>query len=85
MFFSSISIYLSCRDEIENFITPIQKLTKDELREELQMFNSKSQSALLTAVDDDEDDFDDDIQFRIQPPTQRCVCCTRYPSYCVIS
>ena len=85
MFFSwmirtNLSPFVLSREEIENFISPIQKLTKEELREELKIFNPKSQSALLANDnDDDEDDDTGDLQFRIEQPMKRSVCCSQYP------
>ncbi len=75
-------------DEEENFVTPIQKLTKEELREELKIFNQTSHGALL--ANDNDDDDTGDIQFRIEQPIKRSVCCYQYPfsfkdSSCIIS
>jgi hypothetical protein len=79
------SIYVLISSE-EDFISPIQKLTKEELREELKIFKNSSQAALLANDDDDTGD----IQFRIQQPIKRSICCYQYPfslkdSSCTIS
>ena len=77
-------------DSEENFISPIHKLTKTELREELNAFNANagpkrhgSNYALLAHGDDDDDDDDDDegttdIQFRTHEAIKRSVCCHSY-------
>jgi hypothetical protein len=73
----------------EDFISPIQKLTKEELREELKIFNHTSQAALLSINNNDDDDTGD-IQFRIEQPIKRSICCYKYSfsfkeSSCTIS
>ncbi len=78
-------IQLSFSSE-EDFISPIQKLTKEELREELKIFNPTSQAALLANDDDDTGE----LQFRIQQPIKRSICCYPYSfslkeSSCTIS
>ena len=73
----------------ENFVSPIHKLTKTELREELKIFKPTTESnqstthhALLgsTNGDDDEDDDADDIQFRTHETIKRLTCCPSYLS-----
>lgn len=66
----------------EDFVSPIQKLTKEELREELKIFNQNSRTSLLTNGDNNDDDDDEDVgdlQFRIQQPIKRSICCSSYP------
>ena len=75
-------------DSEENFISPIHKLTKTELREELNAFNAnagpkrhRSNYALLAHGDDEDEDDDDgttDIQFRTHEAIKRSVCCHSY-------
>lgn len=61
----------------EDFVSPIQKLTKEELREELKIFNQNSRTSLLANGDGDDDD-NGDLQFRIQQPIKRSICCSQY-------
>lgn len=86
----NICFVFNREDEI-NFISPIQKLTKEELREELKVFHHSSQSALLDNTNNNDDDDDTgDIQFRIQQPIKRSICCSQYSfsfkeTSCIIS
>ncbi|CAF3725501.1 unnamed protein product [Rotaria sp. Silwood1] len=80
-----ISLFF-CEDD---FVLPVQKLTKEELREELKVFQStNSISHALLANDNDDNDIDE-LQFRTQQPFNRSVCCYQYPfsfknSSCII-
>jgi hypothetical protein len=67
----------------EDFISPIQKLTKEELREELKIFNQTSHAALLANDEDDEET--GDLQFRIQQPLKHSICCYDHSFSCTIS
>ncbi|CAF3321792.1 unnamed protein product [Rotaria socialis] len=79
----------------DDFVSPIHKLTKNELREELKLFRQNDAStgpntnnALLTNNNDDDDA--DDIEFRTYPSTKRSVCCSQFPfsvkeRFCTIS
>ncbi|CAF2597340.1 unnamed protein product [Rotaria sp. Silwood2] len=84
----------------DDFISPIHKLTKNELREELKLFRQDNDSlgnnighTLLTNNNVNEDDDDDDagdIEFRTYQSTKRSICCYQYPfslkeSFCTIS
>ncbi|CAF4635875.1 unnamed protein product [Rotaria sp. Silwood1] len=63
----------------DDFVLPVQKLTKEELREELKVFQStNSISHALLANDNDDNDIDE-LQFRTQQPFNRSVCCYQYP------
>ncbi|CAF1045970.1 unnamed protein product [Rotaria sp. Silwood1] len=81
----------------ENFVSPIHKLTKNELREELKLFRQDNDSignnlhnTLLNNNDNDDDDDADDIEFRTYQSTKRSICCDQYTcsfkgSFCTIS
>lgn len=78
------------REEEIDFVSPIQKLTKEELREELKIFNQSSQTSLLANNNNNDDDDTGEIQFRIQQPIKRSICCYQYPfsfkeTSCIIS
>ena len=81
MSFSSVP--LGCSSDEEDFVSPIHKLTKNELREELKIFNQTADSSrqtprqALLANDDDEDETGD-IQFRTHPTIKRYTCCSPY-------
>jgi hypothetical protein len=83
-------VYFSSDD---NFISPIHKLTRNELREELKVFNqtknsvrSTSQHVLLDHDNDNNDDGDNDdagdIQFRTHQTIKRFNCCSSYMLLC---
>ena len=66
----------------EDFISPIQKLTKEELREELKVFKPTNN---LLAINNDDDDTGE-LQFRVEQPFKRSICCYYFKeSSCVIS
>ena len=76
-------------------MSPIHKLTKNELREELKAFRQNEDSIrndtnhALLANDNDDDDTGD-IEFRSHQSIKRTICCYRYPaslkeSFCTIS
>jgi hypothetical protein len=79
----------------EDFVSPIHKLTKDELREELKTFRQNDDSnrnnlRSLLAHNSDDDDDNGAIEFRTHQTTKRSVCCYQYPftskeSFCIIS
>jgi len=78
----------------DDFVSPIHKLTKNELREELKAFRRSEESirngtnhALLA---NDSDDDTGDIEFRTHQSMKRSICCYQYPAsltenFCTIS
>ena len=76
-----VSLSLSVLFSEEDFVSPIHKLTKTELREELNVFNagakrpSSNYALLAQGNDDDDDDGTTDIQFRTHEAIKRSVCC----------
>ncbi|CAF0952692.1 unnamed protein product [Rotaria sordida] len=76
-------------EEVEDFVLPIQKLTKEELREELKTFQSTNNTTHALLANDNDDDDTGELQFRTQQPLKRCICCDQYPfsfknSSCII-
>ena len=81
----------------DDFVSPIHKLTKIELREELKAFRQNDDSirnninqTLLANDNDDNDDDTGDIEFRAHQTIKRSNCCLQYPfnlknSFCIIS
>ncbi|UJR26949.1 hypothetical protein I4U23_008257 [Adineta vaga] len=71
----------------EDFVSPVHRLTRNELREELKTFRQHGDSAnnstshALLANDHDEDNDDDagDIEFRTHQAIKRTICCYQYP------
>ena len=68
----------------DDFVSPVQKLTKEELHEELKAFESTNRNtshALRANDNNNDDDSDDDtgeLQFRMQQPLQNSICCCQY-------
>ncbi|CAF0735514.1 unnamed protein product [Adineta ricciae] len=74
----------------EDFVSPVHRLTRNELREELRAFrqhedstNNSTNHALLANGNDDDDDGDvGDIEFRTHQVVNRTVCCSQNPFSC---
>ncbi|CAM2718608.1 unnamed protein product [Rotaria socialis] len=74
-------VTISDNDETdgEDFISPIQKLTKEELREELNAFQSATTNTSTHALlANDNDDDTGELQFRSQQQAKRSNCCYRF-------
>ncbi|CAF0850696.1 unnamed protein product [Rotaria sordida] len=67
----------------DDFISPIHKLTKNELREELKLFrednNSSRNNINNTLLNHNNDNYDaDDIEFHTYQSTKCSICCYQY-------
>ncbi|CAF3986897.1 unnamed protein product [Rotaria sp. Silwood2] len=58
----------------DDFVLPVQKLTKEELREELKVFQSSNTSSHALLANDNDDDTGE-LEFRTRQPINRSVCC----------